>query len=284
MNKYIKRIFSILLIAILLTTVNCFAVNITTENIVSKNGTTYLYKTYEVQEKEETKFISNLENQITIDEKNYVIDSINKLGGNITDTIDIQTTQEITTKNNILEDILSELPQTIDYKEDGYIGQYEIDINSIETTTQYNGTREYLVEDTKQYFDLNKNDLSFIPKQVIKDGITLDLLKIDWYEQTTKLVGENIVPDKYRAECYYASKKRVDNPYTYFSTVTYIGTATKIVEKPFIYELEYKCITLSEENKSNYIPYIVGGTGTIFTAVAIFFKRKSKKNEEATSK
>ena len=280
MNKFLKRIAMIILSTMILTTANCFAVSIVDEVAITKDGVAYIQRVYEVQEKEESKFLSELEKQFTKDDKQYVLESTNKLGGNVTDTIQIQTTKEVTTKSKNVEDILQELPQTIEYSEDRYIGQYTIDVNSLETVSYYNGYSEYIVEETKQHFGLNKNDLSYIPKQIKKDGITLDLIKITWHEETTKLIGDNVVPDKYRAECYYASKKRADNPATYTTTVSYTGTATKVTENPFIYDIEYKCVT--EESKTNYVPYILGGTGAIFTAVAMFFKRKSKKDKEAS--
>ena len=282
MNKFLKRIAMILMFTTILTTVNCFAVSIIDEITITKDGVAYIQRVYEVQEKEESKFLSTLERQFTKDDKDYVVETINKSGGNITDTIDIHTTKEVTTKSNNTEAILQELPETIEYSEDGYIGQYTINVDSLEIVPHYNGHRTILIEEVMQYYDLNKNDLSYIPKQIKKDGATLDLIKITWHEQTTKLIGDNIVPDKYRAECYYATKKRVDNPATYTTTVSYTGTATKVTEIPFTYDIEYKCIT--EDSKTNFIPYILGGTGAIFTAVAIFFRRKSKKDKEASSK
>lgn len=282
MNKQFKKISMVVLSILLLTTTNCFATSIVDEISVNKDGISYIYRNYEVQEKEEIEFLSTLKRQFTKDNKDYVLESISKSGGNITDTIDIQTTKEVVTNSNSAEAILKELPQIIDYAENGYIGQYKIVTDSLVTTSHNNGYKECLIEETKQYFDLDKNDLSYIPKQIKKGGMILDLLKTDWYEQTTKLVGENAVIAKYRAECYYATKKKIDNPPTYTTIATYIGTATKVTENPIIYDIEYKEVIVKK--KTNYIPYIIGGTGTIFIAVVILFKKKPKKDKEASSK
>ena len=277
MKKFIRKIGIILLFTTLLTTTNCLAV---TQNLITKDNINYIQKIYEVKETEESAFISNIENEFDVNNTHFVIETINKTGGTTTDTIDITTTKEITTSSNSIDSILSKLSQIIEYAEDGYIGEYKLDISSLETITNYNGYRTILVEDTKQYFDLNKNDLTYIQKQIKKDGTTLDLIKIEWYEQSTKLVGEHTVSDKYRAECYYAGKKNINNPSTYTTIATYKGTATKVIESPFIYELMYKEIIIPEEKNTNYIPYIIGGTGAIFTAVIILIKKKRKTEDK----
>ena len=276
MKNIIRKISMVLLFTVILTTVNCFATVNYVETKITKEGTDYICRTYELQQ-DDSNFISSVEKEFEIDKKKYLLDSINKSGGNITDNINIQTTKNVVTKTNSTSDILNALPQNIEYNQDEYVGEYKLDISSLQTKSIYNGYKEYLVEETKQYFDLNKNDLSYIPKQIKKDNITLGLITTDWYVQTTRNIGDNEVADKYRAECYYAGKKRVDNPLTYTTTANYIGTATKVVYNPFIYEIEYKCIT----KDINYIPYILGASsGVIFFVVVIFFKKKSKKDKE----
>lgn len=115
----------------------------------------------------------------------------------------------------------------------------EYNTDNIQIKTNYNGFREDLIEETINYNGLSRNDLDFLPKQTIKDGITLDLLNIEWEVETTKKIGEYEVADVYTAKCYYAGKQRVDYPNTYSVTAEYTGTATKEIESPYTYKLKY---------------------------------------------
>ena len=74
-----------------------------------------------------------------------------------------------------------------------------------------------------------------IDKQTVKDGLTLDLLNIEWEIETTKMIVEYEVADLYTAKCYYAGKQRVDYPNTYSITAEYTGTATKELFNPYKY-------------------------------------------------
>ena len=98
------------------------------------------------------------------------------------------------------------------------------------------------------------------------------------------MIGENEVPDKYKAICYYATKKRVDYPYTYSITARYKGEATKIIEKPLEYTLIYKEEKIKEnvvepiQEKKNYLPIIasIGGTTTFFVILILYTSKNTK--------
>ncbi|MGN0973315.1 MAG: hypothetical protein ACI4OT_01085, partial [Bacilli bacterium] len=136
--------------------------------------------------------------------------------------------------------------------------------------SQYNGYKEYLIEDTKTYTNLDTNDLNNIPKQVMKDGMVLDLITTNWEVTETRKIQENSIPSKYKATCYYATKKRVDNPLTYIVTAEYTGTADKTIENDYIYEITYKNVSTDKD----YMPTIILLSGITFIVVVIFITRK----------
>ena len=133
-----------------------------------------------------------------------------------------------------------------------------------------NGYKEVLVKDTKIYTDLDKNDLDNIPKQIKKDGLILDLLTTNWEVTETKKLQDNTIPSKYKATCYYATKKKVNNPITYIVTANYTGTAKKVIENDYTYEITYKCIGKDK----NILPILAITGGSIIFIIVILFVRK----------
>ncbi|MGN0973163.1 MAG: hypothetical protein ACI4OT_00310, partial [Bacilli bacterium] len=146
-KKILKITTMILLSTVVLTTVNCFAM--TNEEIYTKDNIEYIKKTYSVSQDKEDEFLLNLEKEFKIEKKTYQLENSIKTGGNITETIDIFTTKTIKSDSNKIDKILQQLPEEIEYSENNFVGKYELDINSLDIKSQYNGYKEYLIEDTK---------------------------------------------------------------------------------------------------------------------------------------
>jgi len=279
MNK-IKKILAVCSFCTLLTVTNCFAVTLDNTNV--ENDKSSCTRTYLVQENEQNEFIANLEKNIEIFGNKYTFDSYSIEEDYTTDTIDISTTKKITSKTNNLESIINQLGETISYEQDGYTGEYLLNKENIQIKTNYNGFRENLIEETINYTNLEKNDLNFIPKQTTKDGLTLDLLNVEWEVETTKMIGEYTVANTYTAKCYYAGKQRIDYPNTYSITAEYTGTATKEIKNPYKYIVKYNKVEeqipvsepeIVEENNNNLLPVAGGTTGAIL--VILFFITKN---------
>lgn len=276
--RVIKRIVAIVGTVCILMTVKCYAVLQDSENIIIKNNVEYVYKNYMVLQDEENDFLNNLEKEITINNKKYTLEDKIVTGGNVLQTKQISKTKTIISKTNNKEKVIEELGMLEEYTDnDGYIGEYHIDENSISIKTNYNGYYEYLIDDTREYNNLEKNDLEYLQKQIEKDGIILDLLSIDWKIEDTKLLGNNEIPDKYTAVCYYATKKRVDNPVTYTITASYVGEATKTEKSPLEYTLVYK-IKEDIKEKNSDIPILLGVSGTTTFFVVVFLLTKANTN------
>lgn len=267
-KQILKGTTMILVSTIVLTSANCFAM--TSEKSFIKDDIEYIKRTYSVAQEQEENFLLNLENEFKIDKKTYQLADKTKTGGNTTEIIDIYTTKTIELNSNKLEDILQQLPESIEYNENGFVGKYEIDINSLDIQTQYNGYKNQLLKETKIYTNLDTNDLNNIPKQIKKNGRTLDLITTNWEVIETRKIQENTIPSKYKATCYYATKIKVNNPSTYIVTAQYSGTADKVIENDYIYEITYKHIATDK----NYIPVIVLASGTTLIILVIIITRK----------
>ena len=275
--QWIKRILVVFSFYILLTASSCFAVTLEATNITEDKLS--CYRIYIVPEVEKNTFVDNLEKEIEVFGDNYTFDSYTYEGGTTTDIIDITTTKKITSKTNNLEDIIKHLGTSINYEKDGYTGEYLLNTQNIQIVTNDNGFREDLIEETINYTGLERNDLDFIPKQTVKDGLTLDLLNVEWEVEITKMIGEYEVANLYTAKCYYAGKQRIDYPDTYSVTAEYIGTATKEIENPYTYKVKY--IKIEEKSsepvpevvkENNLFPIVGGTTGIVLIILFLFSK------------
>ena len=271
--KWFKKILAVCSFCTLLTTVNCFAV--TMEKTEITEDELNCYKTYQVMESEKDIFLEMLSKEIEVDGSKYKYVDYTTEGGNTLETIDINTTKTILSKTNNKDKIIEQLENTIKYEKDGYIGEYILNPNTLKIKTNYNGFREDLIEETINYTNLEKNDLDFIPKQTIKDGLTLELLNVEWKVESTKMIGEYEVANTYTAKCYYATKQRVDYPNTYTVTAEYLGTATKTEEHPITYVVKYEKEepeVVEEKQENNVLP-VVGGTTGIILVIVFFLTR-----------
>lgn len=278
MNK-IKRILAISIVGAILPVTSCLAV--TLENtVVTKNKTCY-YQTYKVQEGEQNNFINNLEKEIEILGNKYAYEDYISTGGVKRESIDISTNKQIISETNDLDNIINQLGRIINYEKDGYTGEYILDTTSIKIKTNDNGFRDKLIEETINYTNLERNDLDFIPKQTKKNGLTLDLLNVEWKVEKTKKIGEYEVADTYMAKCHYACKQRIDYPNTYTVTAKYSGTATKTMESPYIYTVKYKKVeekqpksvpNVAKEKDNNLLPIASSTTGIILIILIFFTK------------
>lgn len=268
-KKILKISTAIILLTVIFNTLNCFAT--ANEKIFIKEDIEYIKKTYSISQEQEGEFLFNLEKEVKIGKKTYQLDNKVKTGGNTTETINISTTRTIETDSNKLEDILQQLPENIDYNKNNFVGKYKLDVNSLDIKTQYNGYKEKLIKETKIYTDLDTNDLNNIPKQIKKDGRTLDLITTNWEVTETRKIQKNSIPSKYKAICYYATKIKVNNPLTYVITAQYNGTADKTIENDYIYEITYKHIATDK----NYMPAIILASGVTLIILIIIITKKN---------
>lgn len=260
-----KKIIAFMLLSI--TMISCI-------NAKESEKEISIYENYEVSEKDSKNFYESLEDKLIKDESEYLKKDYTVTGGNVTDTIEVTDTKEIITKTNSLEEILNYLPRTMNYEKDGYTGTTNLDIDNISVSPIYNGYYEVYVEDTKQYFDLPKNDMDYIPKEIEKDGLTLYLINVDWYTQTKKLTGNIEITDLYRGEAHYKGVKKIDFPYTYKVVAGYKGKASKVIEHPYIFKVEYTLIPKKQDDTGIIIGSITSGISGIFVIVILIIRSR----------
>ena len=92
----------------------------------------YIYRKYEVTEEESIDFYNNLEESINVENVEYKKGNFVVSGGKEQDTIQVSDVKEIVTKSNSIDVILNRLPRSLEYNKDGYIGETNLNIDSIE--------------------------------------------------------------------------------------------------------------------------------------------------------
>lgn len=264
-----KKIF-ISLICSLLLSQNIYASELS--NIIEENDK--INFEYEVSREEKDSFIENLEKEINYQDKNYKMLDYDIVEQDYIDTIETNGIKEINFNSNSLEDILSVLPKTINYNENGYIGINNLDYENISVTPIYNGYYEEYIEETKQYFDLIRNDMNFIPKKLEKDGNKLYLVNVNWYKQTSKNTGMFEITDLYRGEALYRGVKKIYNPYTYKVIAKYKGKAEKKITQPLLIKVVYEEVIpqIEEKEESNMaLPLTIITTSSIFFVLLLIY-------------
>ena len=258
---------------------NIYASTVVNETIKDEK----LYIEYKIEENEIENFYNNLDNTIKRDNITYNKKSYDVKKSKQEETVEISDIREIISNTNSLDGILNQLPKNIEYNLNGYTGANVLDYNNIEIIRINNGYYEEYVDEVKQYFDLSKNDMSFIPKTINKDGIELYLINVTWYPQTFKNTGEIQIADLYRCDALYRGVKRINNPTTYRVIANYNGTAKKEYMKIDGITVEYEKINnenvqqVKEDNKSNLIvPITATSTGLVILFIFILNTNKVK--------
>ena len=200
--RWYKKVLAVCSFCTLLTTVKCLAVSDIDMNF-NEDKSIY-YKNYEITEEEKTDIENILEKQIEIDGNVYELSDYIFYGGDIEHTIDINTTKTIISKTNNKESIIEQLGNSLEYEEKGFKGEYILDQNSIKIKTNYNGYKEELIEENIEYKNLEKNDLSYIPKEVEKDG--KKCFKLTNISETTVPSGIERIENGTFANCRNLSK------------------------------------------------------------------------------
>lgn len=279
----LKRKILVVICNILLLNISgqCFAAT-NNNTVYERNGTNYIDRVYSVKKEDEQKFFNELEHEITINNVKYAYED-KKIENQYTiEMKDIETTKTCVLNTNDKSKIMETLGATIDYKEDGYIGTYTLDSNSISIVTHNNGYYDQLIEKTVEYNELQKNDLDYIPKQINYKNKTLHLLDTKWEETETEKIGEATIGSKFKAICYYATKERIHRPNTYTITAKYLGSAKKEISNSVKITVSYREKKTEDpeivEENNNIIILILGGTSgiVIFLGGLLLFMKNIK--------
>ena len=152
-------------------------------------------------------------------------------------TVSQSVTMESETDN--VDDILSLLSATMDYREDGFTGTLALDKSSIRTKEAGTSSYAYQMKETREFNNLDRNDLAYIPKTVEKKGVTLSLADVNWIPMASS-ADNSEVPSLYKAEATYTGTAYGSKADGYTVTAVYTGEVIKAAEGQVIYRIVYE--------------------------------------------
>ena len=178
--------------------------------------------------------------------------------------------QSITVTHSEKEEAAAKLLPLLEYDQDGYHGQLALQTDSIYTEATKKTGYAYQVTDTKEYAGLERNDPFGIPKTTVKNGVTLDLVDIEW---------TNMGEGNYHATAHYSGSASGVNVSEYSSTATYLGEVTKESVGSITYAVVYEG-SLIPLPAPVYWPYVLAGIlliGGVIAAVLLWVNRRNAK-------
>ena len=242
----VLKMFLMSMLIIFSTSIISFAVSFeATDSFETyENDKKYITKVYEVDEDNDSLFKAGLVKEFEDGNSEYVLESIETKGGNLTLTKNETQIKIVETNTEDKTEILKQLPSKIDYSEDdGYVGSLELDLNTIVTTKISGGSykKSYIVSEDVSFSNYNANDLYDIPKTKYKNGVSMKLLNVDWKIQTTEYVAGTQVPVLYSGIAHYAGTgtRIVESEAKYSTSAEYKGVITKEEIQPIVYYVRY---------------------------------------------
>ena len=215
----------IALMMVLICSFSAFAMEVPTGTVVQNlNGVQQYIKTYTVSPETDPQDL--IEEPFEYEGFNYKYAFITKMENEYADeTLHVETVTVETAKKD-LSVVLEALPVTVDYDDGRYTGTLYLDHTTIETVASGYTTGSYTVTTTKEYGNLDSNDMSYIPSTTVKDGKTLPLVNVEWAIQGSALVDDVLVPSTYKAIATYADKAYYSAATGYVTTAEYTGTVS----------------------------------------------------------
>lgn len=260
-----KKKLLLCMIPILMLSTNVFATNITPTDTIQK--------TVVIDKNEESNFLNLVDKNIEKDNIKYILENKDRQELETIDSKVIEQTKTLELSTNNKNTILQNFKQSINYNDGEFVGElYRLD-DSLKISTISHGRYEKVFTIDKQYTNLDKADLDYIPKNITIGGYTYSLTKCDWNIVDNEKIQNVSIPKTYTANTTYKTIKTLDNPYTYQCEITYNGEVSKKSINKIQYTLTYKQEKQEQqeeiqENKTSILPYL-GGTGVFL--VVIFF-------------
>ena len=172
-------------------------------------------------------------------------------------------TVTIPVEENSAAAVLAAAAPFIDHAENGYSGQLSIDPASIVLEEAGRSSYTYRITDVREYDALDRNDASYIPKTVEKNGVTLTLESVEWVVTGTTPALGGLVPNRFKAIATYAGSATGSEVSGYAATFTYTGTVEKVTQGKCLYSVVFRGEPVEVE--THWPLYAMAGT--LFTCV-----------------
>ena len=146
---------------------------------------------------------------------------------------------ELVTETNDMTAILPQLAPDMAYEAEDFYGTLVLDHASIKTIVNEYQAKSFTLTDAQTFNGLSSADPITIPKSLVKSGVTLKLINVDWTVQETMSIGMDTVPSKYSAVAQYSGSYSKNMPVSYITTAEYKGEVGKSEIGKIVYTVTY---------------------------------------------
>lgn len=261
-------------------------------NVSTENGKLLVTKIYELPAEIDRKDV--IKQSYIEGDYEYVKIDIEETDIKDIDKIDISDTKTISTNTSNRNSVLGLFEYTLSYlDDDGYSGELQRQDDTLSIVTTSTTTKWYTLNDTKYYYRLPNKDISNINKSISKDGITLNLIDIEWINTNNDNVNSNAdtaVGSLYTCKADYSGKYSKKIATGFSATVNYSGYAEKEVVIGKLVKVKYLGEKIPEPEtipmielqpaikvkKFNPLPVVAGTTasgGLVGIILFMFFKK-----------
>lgn len=244
--------------------------------LMEQGARNYLYKTYTVAANYEPNLL--VESPFSQGGYRYRFSEIiqrDSTPGSVSKTVTQTSTVASSTDNKA--EILALFGDKLPYSDsDGYEGELFLIPESLTISESGQTSYSYTVSETKQFDNLDSNDMAYIPKTMVKNGMTLPLQDVDWQVTDSQSMGYSTVANKYTATAYYSAPATGTKASGYTATASFSGNVVKqMIGKntyTIVYEGEQIVIPF------DFVPVILAGVvvaGCIVAAILLWRMRKN---------
>ena len=160
------------------------------------------------------------------------------LSDTVTVTEDKVVTQTVgfATEDNDPAGIMQVLRPSIEFYEDGFIGQLELDRSSITTVTTGTERYSFPIRRVVEHANLDRNDVALIPRTFGN----LQLQDINWIPVSGTPRGDTILHTNFTAHAIYGGWGSGERSTGFEHTAVYRGTVTRVSETENIFSIIYQ--------------------------------------------
>lgn len=244
---------------------------------VNENGTALIIKTFEVSPDYQSDQL--VEADFEQNGYRYAKREILK----VEETYSTETrlaSKMVTVEHEKKEGVIAKFEPLLDYDEDGFRGQLELDVSAIVTEAAGSKSYTYDVSETREYTGFNRNDTYGIPKSIDKNGVALALTDVEWISMGSASVDGLAVSPTYTAIAKYGGKAIGYKTDGYTSTGIYKGEVIKKTPQHVIYTIVYEGTKIPlPPIPPNYVPLIFAALvcmAGIVVAILWIYRKNTK--------
>lgn len=275
--RYIKRI-CILGLVITSLSVTAFSAELTPNEVVKGlDGEIKIIEKVYVLPKEIDEGNIPTEN-FTEDETEYSFVELKSQDNTKEETKEHREKVSIYSNTNNTQDVIQKFEPSIEIStEDGYIGTIKCDYSTLNVSAAGYGKRNYTISESRSYPNLADSDTSLVPKNIEKDGNTLNLTNISWQAAASDNVDGYSLATRYTAHATYMGTGTKTYTTGYTASLEYVGEVKKVTNDSITYTAVFREV----EKESDVLRWLLISLGALIisggTCAGYILIRKRKK-------